>query len=206
MQCYLLNECFDTRMAEDHGWMHGGWKKGGAHTKEWMKKTQEFIDHAFSLANNGGVKCPCSRCKNFVCKDKSTLSLYLHKVGFIPSYEVWVYHGESIRQTVSVAKDGDSTSDDRNDEMLDAMRTEFGTNPGNPPTLEFQKFFDILRASEESLHEHTTVSVLAFVTRLMAIKSKFAFSNNCYMELLNMISDVLPMNHKMLKDMYKLKN
>ena len=39
----------------------------------------------------------------------------------------------------------------------------------------------------------------------MAIKSKFAFSNNCYKELLNLISDVLPMNHKMPKDMYQSK-
>jgi hypothetical protein len=39
----------------------------------------------------------------------------------------------------------------------------------------------------------------------MAIKSKFAFSNNCYKELLNLISDVLPENHNMPKDMYQSK-
>jgi hypothetical protein len=49
------------------------------------------------------------------------------------------------------------------------------------------------------------VTVLVFMTRLMAIKSKFAFSNNCYKELLNLISDVLPENHKMPKDMYQSK-
>jgi hypothetical protein len=30
------------------------------------------------------------------------------------------------------------------------------------------------------LHEHKKVIVLVFVTRLMAIKSKFAFANNFY--------------------------
>jgi hypothetical protein len=39
----------------------------------------------------------------------------------------------------------------------------------------------------------------------MAIKSKFAFSNNYYKELLNLINDVLLENHKMLKDMYQSK-
>jgi hypothetical protein len=39
----------------------------------------------------------------------------------------------------------------------------------------------------------------------MAIKSKFAFSNNCYKELLNLIRDVIPENHKMPKDMYQSK-
>jgi hypothetical protein len=55
------------------------------------------------------------------------------------------------------------------------------------------------------LYEHTNVTVLVFVTRLMAIKFKFAFSNNCYKEFLNLISDVLPENHKMPKDMYQSK-
>jgi hypothetical protein len=39
----------------------------------------------------------------------------------------------------------------------------------------------------------------------MAIKSKFAFSNNYYKKPLNLISDVLPKNHKMPKDMYQSK-
>jgi hypothetical protein len=47
--------------------------------------------------------------------------------------------------------------------------------------------------------------VLSFVTRLMAIKSKFAFSNNCYKELLKLISDVLPANHKLPRDLYQSK-
>jgi hypothetical protein len=70
----------------------------------------------------------------------------------------------------------------------------------------FKDFFNILRASEESLHEHTTISILTFITRLIAIKSKFVFSNNYYKELLNQISDVLPNNHKMPKYMYQSKN
>jgi hypothetical protein len=41
------------------------------------------------------------------------------------------------------------------------------------------------------------------MTHLMAIKSKFTFLKNYYKELLNLISDVLHMNHKMLKDMYQ---
>jgi hypothetical protein len=67
------------------------------------------------------------------------------------------------------------------------------------------KFFELHKAAEEPLHEHTKVTVLVFVTRLMGIKSKFAFSKNCYKELLNLISDVLPENHKMPKDMYQSK-
>jgi hypothetical protein len=99
--------------------------------------------------------------------------------------------------------------------MLDDVRHELlpvdPENPGQPtdyedsPTPAVQKFFELLKAIEEPLHQHTKVTVLVFVTRLMAIKSKFAFSNNCYKELLKLISDVLPENHKMPKDMYQSK-
>jgi hypothetical protein len=101
------------------------------------------------------------------------------------------------------------------EEMLDDVRHEIltvdsenlgqPTNYEDPATPEVQKIFELLKATEESLHEHTKVTVLVFVTRLMAIKFKFAFSNNCYKELLNLISDVLPENHKMPKDMYQSK-
>jgi hypothetical protein len=67
-----------------------------------------------------------------------------------------------------------------------------------------QKFFDMLGASEESFHEHTIVSVLAFATHITSIKSKFAFSNKCYKEL-SLFSDVFPSNHNMPKGMYQSK-
>jgi hypothetical protein len=51
---------------------------------------------------------------------------------------------------------------------------------------EVQKFFDLLKASKEPLHEHTDVTVLDFVTQLMSIKSKFAFSINCYKDLVDL--------------------
>jgi hypothetical protein len=132
--------------------MYSGWKKVGAQMKEWMKKTREFIDRAFSLANNGGMKCLYSKCRNSVCEDKRTLSLHLCNVGFMSGYEVWLHHGESIHQIVSVAEDDDTMSGDRMGEMFDAILPEFETNSEHPPTLEFQFFFDILRASEESFN------------------------------------------------------
>jgi hypothetical protein len=105
------------------------------------------------------------------------LTMHLYKFGFMPGYDVWMHHGATIHQrTASVAKDEDDRSgDDRMDEMLDTMWPELETNCEDPPTPEVQKFLGMLRASEESLHEHTTVSVLAFVTRISSIKSKFAF-------------------------------
>jgi hypothetical protein len=108
---------------QGHEWMHGGWKKSGAHTTKWMNKTQESIDHAFSGQLNEDMKCPCSRCRNALCEDKRTLTLHLYKFGFMPGYDVWTHHGETIHQeTTLVAEDEDDRSgDDMMDEMLDAI-------------------------------------------------------------------------------------
>jgi hypothetical protein len=192
---------------QGHRWMYGGWKKSGAHTTEWMNKTQEFIDHALYGRLDEGVKYPCSRCRNALCEDKRTLTMYLCKFGFMPGYDVWTHYGETIHQrTTSVIEDEDDrSSDDRMDEMLDAIRPELETNREDPPTPEVQIFFDMLKTSKEPLHEHMTISVLAFVTHITSIKSKFAFSNKCYKELLRLFSDILPSNHKMPKDMYQSK-
>jgi hypothetical protein len=141
----------------------------GAHTREWMNKTPEFINCTFSVPANQGVKCPCNKCRNALCEDKKTLTPHLYKYSFMPDYEVWTHHGESDHQrTASVAEEEDDRSgDDRIDEMLDPIQPELETNSKDPPTPEVQKFFDMPRASEELLHEHTIVSFLAFVTRLM---------------------------------------
>jgi hypothetical protein len=68
--------------------------------------------------------------------------------------------------------------------------------------MEVEAFFKLLKASEEPLHEHTEVTHLAIITQLMTIKSKYFFSKNCYNDLVNLISDILPKPHKLPKDMY----
>jgi hypothetical protein len=104
--------------------MYNGWKKSEAHTTEWMNKTQKFIDRAFSGWLNEGVKCSCSRCWNALCEDNMTLTMHLCKFGFMPGYDVWTHHGETIHQrTAFAAEDEDDRSGvDRMDKMLDAIR------------------------------------------------------------------------------------
>jgi hypothetical protein len=49
------------------------------------------------------------------------------------------------------------------------------------------------------------VTLLVFITQLMVIKFKYFFSNNCYNDLVKLISDILPKPHKVPKDMYQFK-
>jgi hypothetical protein len=85
------------------------------------------------------------------------------------------------------------------DEMLEGIQEEVTEDP---PTTEVEAFFKLLKASDEPLYEHTEVTLLAFVTRLMAIKSKYFFFNNCNNEHMKLINDILLKPHKVSKDMY----
>jgi hypothetical protein len=122
------------------------------------------------------------------------------KNGFVSGYEVWTFHGESGTRVIAKDEhDCDVGVVDRMDEVLEDIQAEVTEDP---PTVKVEAFFKFLKASGEPLHEHTEVTLLAFITRLMAIKSKYFFSNNFYNDLMKMISDILPEPHKVPKDMY----
>jgi hypothetical protein len=159
----------------------------GAHSDEWVTKTMIFLDRAFSLSKINKVRCPCSKCQNMRCLDKTTVSMHLCRHGFMSHHELWRFHDESATQTIEEEEEDDySTGVDRMDEMLIAIQPEFIEDH---PTVEAESLFKILKALEEPLHEHTEVTLLAFMTRLMAIKSKYFFSNNYYNILIKLIND-----------------
>ena len=82
----------------------------------------------------------------------------------MPDYEVWVHHGEELsHQNVSEVQPDEWRDYDRMEEMLEDIQPEFPPDDSeDPPTPEVLKFFELLRASEEPLHEHTKVTILAF--------------------------------------------
>jgi hypothetical protein len=194
-----------SSMCDDRQWMYDGWKRSGAHTDEWWDKTNNFIEHVFSLTTTEKIRCPCMKCQNTRCFDKVILTKHLVQNDFASDYETWVFHGEKCTVVEAEEFGNDRTGIDRMEEMFEAIRPEFDLNTEDPPTSEVDEFFRLLKTSEEPLHKHMKVTLLAFVTRLMAIKSKFFFSNNYYNELLKLIGDVLPNPNKLPKDMYHSK-
>jgi hypothetical protein len=170
-----------------------------------LEKIDDFIERAFSLATTPKIRCPCVKCQNARCFDEVILMKHLVKNGFTADYEMWVFHGEKYTAVAAEESVNDWTGVDRMDEMLEAIQPEFDLDTVDPPMSEVEEFFRLLKASEELLHGHTKVTVLTFVTRLMAIKSKYFFSNNCYNELLKLFGDVLLNPNKLPKDRYHSK-
>jgi hypothetical protein len=176
-----------------------------AHTDEWWEKTNDFIEHAFSLATTTKIRCPCMKCQNARCADKVILMKHLIKNGFGIDYETWVFHGEKYTIVAVEESVNDQAGADRIDEMLDAIRPEFDLDTEDPSMPKVEEFLMLLKALEELLHGHMNVTMIAFVTWLMALKSRFFLSNNYYNELLKLFGHVLPNPNKLPKDMYHSK-
>jgi hypothetical protein len=188
-------------MGDDRRVMYEGWRSDGAHSKEWGVIAKAFLNQAFSGADRV-VKCPCSKCCNYRYQSKEDVEYHICKFGFMPGYLVWYEHGEAKHDV----EFDNSEDNDRMDEMLNDLGRGFEVNSeGQPAPEEVNKFYRLLATSDEKLHEFTDMTVLQTVTRLMSMKSKYNFSNKCYNDFVKLLTEVLPPNHKMPKDMYQSK-
>jgi hypothetical protein len=65
-----------------------------------------------------------------------------------------------------------------------------------------QNFYRLLVTSDEKVHDDTELTVLQAVTRLMGMKSKYNFLNQCYNDIVKLIIDLIPVKHNRPKDLY----
>jgi hypothetical protein len=77
------------------------------------------------------------------------------------------------------------TDDDRMDDMFNDIPLEYESNSEDLMLEKVKGFLELLRASEEPLHEHIIVPTLAFMNRFIAIKSMFTFSSKCYNRIMD---------------------
>jgi hypothetical protein len=130
-----LGSKLPATMGDDRKWMYYGWRKNGAHSREWINKTNKFIEHAFLLSNTGIARCTCIKCQNGLSHNKKIVSIHICRFGCMPDYEVWVHHGEEVPENELVVQD-DVTDEDRMDEMLNVICLEFEEDFEDTPTPE----------------------------------------------------------------------
>jgi hypothetical protein len=129
--------------------MYESFNKGGCHTSEWFAKTQMFLDHAAALSQIDNIICPCNKCRNMTSHTKRQVTLHLCSHGFVPGYKVWYLHGESHLERAAEVEVDDGEDVDRMDHMLEDLQPELVPDHHDSPTPEVQKFFDLLKVSEE---------------------------------------------------------
>jgi hypothetical protein len=66
--------------------------------------------------------------------------------------------------------------------------------------------YRLLAASDEKVDDGTNLTVLQAVTCLMAMKSKYNFSNQWYNDIVKLVIDLIPTKHNMSKVLYQSKN
>ena len=177
-------------MADDRRAMYDGFDVNGAHSAEWVKIAEAFTKQAFGNGKARYVMCPCKTCNNRQLKSKDDIRVHLAKFRFMPDYMLWHEHGE-VEHAVDES-DRNRGDGDRLDEMLDDIGWEYRVNSEEHSLPEeVQKFYWLLAAADDKVHDGTEVTVLQAVTRLMAMKSKFNFSNNCYNAIVKLIIDLL---------------
>jgi hypothetical protein len=111
------------------------------------------------------------------------------------NYLVWCDHGE-VEPPVVGAESDRNEDDDWMDEMLADIGREYEVGygeQGQPP--EVQNSYRLLAVADEKVHDGTDVTILQVVTHLMAMKSKYNFSNHCYKNIVKLIIDLIPMKH-----------
>jgi hypothetical protein len=127
-------------MDEDRSWMYSGWDNEGNYIDEWMEKTTNFFDRAFSLPNI--VRCLCSRCQNMRwLEDKTTITIHLCKNGFMSDCEVWKFHGETGTKVITEDEQYYDAGVDRMSEMLEAIQAEVIEDPPISEVEAFSKFW-----------------------------------------------------------------
>jgi hypothetical protein len=64
-------------------------------------------------------------------------------------------------------------------------------------------YYDMLSSAQKPLHEHTDVSQLDVIERLMALKCKFGISRDGFNEMLVVIGTLLPKEHSLPQSSYE---
>jgi hypothetical protein len=123
----------------------------------------------------------------------------------MPNYLVWRDHRE-VEPPVVGAESDRNEDDDRMDEMLADIRREYEVGSGEQgQPLEVQNFYRFIVIADEKVHDSTDVTVLQAMTRLMAMKSKYNFSNQWYNNIVKLIIDLISTKHNIPKDLYQSK-
>lgn len=111
-------------------------------------------------------------------------------------------NGEQPNENSLVLEEVHMSDDDREDEMLDDIQLEFGLELKERHTSKVKNFFELLKPSEEPLHDHTQKSRFSHLWLDLCLLYLSLHSSNYYKNLLNLICDVFMANHKLPKDIY----
>ncbi|KAL2922275.1 50S ribosomal protein L31 type B [Bienertia sinuspersici] len=105
-------------MDSDRSWMHA---QGFSGRKQiaYRNGVENFLDFAFTDTNpnfEAKLRCPCLRCRNYFNQDRETMRAHLFRVGIVPDYNPWIFHGEGYSLEGTDQEMSEDEGDDFEDE------------------------------------------------------------------------------------------
>ena len=169
---------------DEREWMYTGRSSQGFLTDEWIEKTDAFLEQAFAKVKGAlATWCPCSSCANMLRQTKVVMGKHLCKNRVMTNYTRWIYHGEADRMRDKVVRQRieDYDADAGVGDMLnDYHEAHFDEGPRHvredPPEATAKAYYDMLSSAKKPLHEHTNVSQLDAIRRLMALKCQLGIN------------------------------
>ncbi|XP_014753931.1 uncharacterized protein LOC104581959 [Brachypodium distachyon] len=190
-------------------WMYNGWDESGRHSQEWIRNTNEFVNHAFDGVRSAkyGIRCTCAKCCNDIRRTKTLMTSHLCQWGFMPNYYRWTSHGEQPRsEPLNHNTDPANTLEEMLCDFGDSMHVDNDDNVEAEPTPDAKAFYAMLAAVQDPLHNVTKVSRFRAVTELMGIRSVFNLSGECINRILNLVGGILPEGHTLPSSLYDCKS
>ena len=81
----------------------------------------------------------------------------------------------------------------------------FPEDEGEEPEETARAFLDMLDSAKKPLHQHTRMSQLDVISKILAIKSQYGFPRDCFDALVTVIGEMLPEGHVLPPNMYEAK-
>ncbi|CAN1132472.1 hypothetical protein LINPERHAP2_LOCUS16281 [Linum perenne] len=189
-------------------------------SEEYQNGVTAFLDYAFKK-NGGseGIRCPCVKCFNGRQGTRETVATHLIVNGIVRNYTFWCHHGEKLGESLGSSDDDDDTyqtADELHGMLNDLYPDENLNNAGvdvvledthnESPNPEAEKFYRLLKESEEPLYDGCKSSKLATIVKLLHIKTQYKWSNKSFNMLLEMLKgDLLPRGSSLPDSYYEAK-
>jgi hypothetical protein len=193
---------------EDRQWMYTRWRSSGDYNAEWVKGTDLFLKQAFGPGAGGHslVWCPYRKCDNMRKVDEQTMGRHLVLNGYTPNYYQWIYHGEADRMKSEVVRPRLEAFDDDAgvaDMLDDTHQAHFAEEREKEMEESAKAFFKMLESAQKPIHEHTTVSQLDVIGRVMGLKAELNLSREDFDKMVAMWGSMLPKRHSMPNNLYE---
>ena len=172
---------------------------------EYDEGVENFINFALAHSTNYiSIKCRCLRCGNPLCQTPQVIKEHLFFNGIDLSYRVWYLHGEKGPSggfsNVSQQRYDKYEYNDVADtiDMINAAQV----NCMNDPQVFGRLFEDAEKPLDPGCIKYTKLSALV---KLYKLKARYGWFDKGFLELLQLLGDMLPLNNEMPLSMYEAK-